>query len=254
MGTPGRQALPDPQRPLALQPECPRAPPALSPRPSWEGVASGHMGQGGAWHSCGGLTPSPCGPKPSLARLPHGVTWEPQLPQGHLDTPASPSVQSREPALPLRMSLCMWTTAGRRGPGSPAHPRDYRAPGVRLFGRKKTLTSWCLLLKLDATPGQSPGSRLSPSPSGQAHRASNGCMEEPNTRLTDFFVFYSHSQSLWHSFTLAGRIPERRDAWEGRQTTPPWPKPPPAPGRAQGQLGQLVLAQWGPGWQQPGAP
>lgn len=67
------------------------------------------MGQeGGAWHSCGGLTPSPCGPKPSsLARLPHGVTWEPQLPQGHLDTPASPSIQSREPALHLRVHVSL---------------------------------------------------------------------------------------------------------------------------------------------------
>lgn len=129
MGTSGRQAPPDPQRPLALQPECPRAPPALSPCPSWEGVASGHMGQeGGAWHSCGGLTPSPCGPKPFLARLPHGVTWEPQLPQGHLDMPASPSVQSREPALHLRMSLHVdhcW-------PKGPQEPR----PSGRLQGSR----------------------------------------------------------------------------------------------------------------------
>uniref|UniRef100_A0AAA9T177 DNA topoisomerase n=1 Tax=Bos taurus TaxID=9913 RepID=A0AAA9T177_BOVIN len=46
-----------------------------------------------------------------------------------------------------------------------------------------------------------------------------------------------------------GEMPGR----EGRQHPPP-PKPRPAPGRTQGQRGQLVLAQWGLGWQQPGAP
>lgn len=179
MGIPGRQVPPYPQRPLALQPECPRAPPpALSPCPRWEGVASGHgtrrRGLAQLWRP----HPKPMWPQALLpgsfaTRGYMGATAPTGTPR-HACVP----VYTKQGACPPLEGPCLSACGpllAKGPPGSPGHP-GYRAPGVRLFGRKKTLTSWCLLLKLDATPGQSPASRLSPSPSGQAHKASNGCM------------------------------------------------------------------------------
>ena len=152
------------------------------------------------------------------------------------------------------MSLCMWTTAGQRAPWQ---PRPSRLQGSRgqAFWKKENPDQLVPITKARCHSRSVSWFQVEPKPlwpSSQSLKWLHVRAQYASHGHLSFFFILIHSPCgialLRQEGYQRGEMPGR----EGRQQPPP-PKPRPAPGRTQGQRGQLVLAQWGLGWQQPGA-